>query len=77
MFLCFNMVHLMQAIGHGGVSFLLAVVRQLVFNIPLLFVMNHLFGVNGIVWTQMVADLFTVIFSYAVYFRMKARGLIN
>jgi len=33
--------------------------------------MNHLFGISGIVWTQMTADLFTVIFSYVLYFRIK------
>ena len=37
MFLCFSMVHFTQAIGRGRDSFVLAVIRQLVFNIPLLF----------------------------------------
>ena len=77
MFLCFNMVHLMQAVGRGRESFLLAVVRQLVFNIPLLFLLNHLFGIYGIVWTQLVADLFTVIFSYALYFSLQRRIFVT
>jgi len=55
MFLCFSMVHFTQAIGRGSASFLLAVVRQLVFNIPLLFLLNGLFGMMGIVWTQATA----------------------
>lgn len=73
MFLCFNMVHFMQAIGKGRVSFLLAVVRQLVFNIPLLFFLNHLFGIFGIVWTQLAADICTVIVSYIVYFKVMRK----
>ena len=67
MFLCFSMVHFTQAIGRGKVSFWLAVIRQLVFNIPLLFLLNMLFGTTGIVWTQAVADLLTVIVSYILY----------
>ena len=73
MFLCFSMVHFVQAIGRGRESFLLAVVRQLVFNIPLLFLMNRLFGMTGIVWTQALADLCTVIVSYAVYARIRKK----
>ena len=57
--------------GRGRDSFLLAVIRQLVFNIPLLFLFYHLFGVQGIVWTQLIADLFTVAVSYLIYFRIR------
>ena len=71
MFLCFSMVHFTQAIGRGKESFYLAVVRQLVFNIPLLFLFSSLFGMTGVVWTQAVADLFTVIVSYIIYARIR------
>ena len=71
MFLCFSMVHFTQAIGRGKESFWLAVIRQLVFNIPILFVMNRIFGMTGIVWTQAVADLFTVTVSYIIYARIR------
>ena len=73
MFLCFSMVHFTQAIGRWRESFILAVVRQLVFNIPLLFLLNALFGTTGIVWTQATADLFTVIVSYILYFRIRKK----
>ena len=73
MFLCFSMVHFTQAIGRGRDSFLLAFVRQIVFNIPLLFLMNRLLGMTGIVWTQALADLCTVIVSYIVYARIRKR----
>ncbi|MBQ4490325.1 MAG: hypothetical protein II965_03660, partial [Pyramidobacter sp.] len=67
MFLSFHMVHTMQAIGKGRVSFALAAIRQLALNIPLLFVMNALFGMKGIVWTQVTADIINVIVSYVIY----------
>lgn len=73
MFLCFSMVHFTQAIGRGKDSFRLAVIRQLVFNIPLLFIMNRIFGMTGIVWTQATADLFTVTVSYIIYAGIRRR----
>lgn len=71
MFLCFSMVHLMEALGRGKDAFLLAVIRQLVFNIPILFLMDHLYGMNGIIWTQVIADCFTVTASYLLYYKVK------
>jgi Na+-driven multidrug efflux pump len=73
MFLCFSMVHFTQAIGMGKESFRLAVIRQVVFNIPLLFIMNRIFGMMGIVWTQVTADFFTVIVSYIIYAGIRRR----
>ncbi len=70
MFLCFSMVHFFQAIGRGSVSFMLAAVRQLGFNIPLLLILDHFFGMDGIVWTQFIADIFTVIVTYLVYWKV-------
>lgn len=73
LFLCFSMVHFMQVIGRGREAFLLAVVRQLVFTLPLLFLMNRLVDMTGIIWTQARADLCTVIVSYAVYARIRKK----
>lgn len=73
MFLCFSMIHFTQAIGRGKESFWLAIIRQIVFNIPMLIILNKIFGVEGIVWTQAVADTFTVIVSYAVYAGIRKR----
>jgi len=70
MFLSFHMVHFMQAVGRGKISFYLAVIRQLCLNIPIMLVMNALFGMIGIVWTQMTADIFNVLISYIIYFRI-------
>ncbi|MDO4312503.1 MAG: MATE family efflux transporter [Eubacteriales bacterium] len=67
MFLSFHMVHFMQAVDRGKISFELAVIRQICLNIPILFLMNALFGVGGIVWTQLIADAVNVIISYVIY----------
>lgn len=70
MFLSFHMVHFMQAVDRGNVSFLLAVIRQLFLNIPLLFLMDALLGMSGIVWAQLVADGVNVVISYIIYSRL-------
>ena len=70
MFLSFHVVHFMQAVNQGKCSFLLAVIRQLGLNIPLLFLLDHLFGMTGIVWTQTVADLTNVFISYVIFNRV-------
>lgn len=56
-----------QAMGMGKQSLILSSLRQGVVNIPLLFIMNHFFGLYGIVWTQLISDIITGIISYAVY----------
>ena len=56
-----------QAMGMGKQSLILSSLRQGVVNIPLLFLMNWLFGLYGIVWTQLISDVITAIISYAVY----------
>ncbi|MBQ8302488.1 MAG: MATE family efflux transporter [Clostridia bacterium] len=56
-----------QAMGYGKQSLILSSLRQGVINIPLLFVMNHFFGLYGIVWTQLISDVVTGVISYAIY----------
>lgn len=73
MFACFNFVFFFQAVGMGKYSLLLAVVRQLVFNIPMLFLFNHFFGMTGVVWTQLIADTCTALISFAVYKKVGKR----
>lgn len=73
MFLSFHMVHFMQAVDRGRVSFRLAVIRQLALNIPILFLMDALLGMTGVVWTQTIADAINVVISYVIYRRVLQR----
>ena len=72
MFLSFHMVHFMESVGRGKVAFWLCVIRQLCLNIPILIIMDHFFGMKGIVFTQVFADFFNVVATYIIYFRVKA-----
>lgn len=73
MFLSFFTVYLFQAFGKGHISLFLGVTRWLVFNIPMLFLLNALLGMYGIVWSQASADLLTVALSIFIYCRHKPR----
>ena len=67
MFLSFFHVYLFNGFGKGGYALFLGVMRWAVFNIPMLFILNRLIGINGIVWSQSAADVLTVALSFAVY----------
>ena len=67
MFMSFYHVHLFNSYGKGGKALFLGVTRWAVFNIPMLFIMNAIVGMYGIVWSQLIADIFTVILSMAVH----------
>lgn len=67
MFLSFFTVYIFQAFGKGRISLFLGVTRWLIFNIPMLFLLNAIFGMFGIVWSQVTADTLTVLLSFYVY----------
>lgn len=66
----FQMSYTFQAMGKGAKSLLLTSCRQGLVNIPLLFIMNGIFGLYGIVWTQLMADAATVALSLLLYLKM-------
>ena len=74
MFLSFHVVHLMQAVNRGQTALLLAVIRQLCLNIPILIILDHIFGMIGVVWTQTVADTINVVISYLIFRSIIRRG---
>ena len=73
MFASFYHVHLFNSYGQGRYALLLGVTRWAVFNIPMLFLMNRLVGMYGLVWSQLLADILTVTLSVIVHegFRKK------
>lgn len=71
MFLSFFHVHLFNGFGKGGHALFLGVMRWLAFNIPMLFLLNWLIGIYGLVWSQVTADIFTVLLSFFVYWRFE------
>ncbi len=77
MFLCFFTVHLFEAYGRGKLSLLLGVVRWAVFNIPMLLLLDHCFGMDGVIWTQVSADGLSAAFSLAVFLLWRKRAALR
>lgn len=77
MFLSFFTVHLFQAFGKGGTALYLGIQRWLILNIPMLFILNHFFGINGIVWAQLTADFINVLISFIIFERFRKHELNN
>ncbi len=73
MFLCFSTVHMFNAFGDGKLSLFLAVFRWLIVNIPMLFILNAVFGIFGLAWSQLISDIFVAAISYVIYFRYRRK----
>ncbi len=73
MFMSFYHVHLFNSYGKGNYALFLGLMRWLAFNIPMLFILNHFFGMFGIVWAQLTADILTVLLSFYVHFRYQRK----
>lgn len=67
MFMSFFTVNLFNGFGRGQEALFLGVTRWLVFNIPMLFILNIIIGMYGLVWSQITADILTVCLSLYVY----------
>lgn len=58
--------NMIQAMGKVVASFVLNLLRQGIFLIPLLFILNYFFGLDGVIYSNAIADYGAVIVSYAV-----------
>ena len=66
----------MNAVNKGKISFILSIVRHLVLIIPVMLIMNTIWGMTGLIWSQLVADGLNAGIAIAVYFRVD-RGIRN
>lgn len=64
----FQMVtaNLFQSIGKARISILLSLSRQVLFLIPALFILSHIFGLNGVWWSMPAADLAATVLTFIV-----------
>lgn len=75
MFMSFFTVYLFQAFGRGDKAFILGVSRWLILNIPMLFILNCVVGMYGIVLAQSAADILTVALSFYIFKRYERTSL--
>jgi len=67
MVLFFLMNTTFQAMGKGVQSLALVFCRQLFFNLPILFLLNAVIGMDGLTWTQPVADTLAFIVAFIMF----------
>lgn len=74
----FILINALQAMGAGRASFILSICRQGVLYMPLLFIMNRLAGVYGLVCALPIAELLSLVQTLLVYGRiiLEPRRLI-
>ena len=66
----FQKIYCLQAMGKGKESLILGVLRQGVFAIPIIFIMNYFLQLYGIVAAQLISDGITVIFATLIFRRV-------
>jgi len=74
-FLNYSTSYTMQALGDGRGTLVHAVVRELVFYIPFMYVMNRIFGVYGLVMALLVGETCGFFFALFLLDRWKKKNL--
>lgn len=59
--------YMMQAMGKGMESIMMTILRQGLLNIPMLIILNSIFGLYGLVWTQFVIEVIMLPVSLGIY----------
>lgn len=72
-FLNYSTSYCMQAVGDGRDTLLHAVVRELVFYIPFMFLLNSLFGSTGLACALIAGETCGAIFAHIIFTRWKKR----
>lgn len=66
---------LCQAVGKWQYSLAMLSIRQLCFNVPITFLLNHLFGMIGVPLGQPTCEIFSLPIALFVYYRCFVRAL--
>ncbi len=57
MMIGYHVVNYMNAVNKGMISFILAIIRHIVLIIPIMLIMNAVWQLDGLVWSQLAADV--------------------
>ena len=76
MFLSFIYVYFFQALGQGSMALFLVIMRWLMINIPMLFLLDRLFGQYGLAWSQLISDVLVAFFSWLLYHNYRKKHLL-
>ncbi len=77
----FVLVNTLQAMGAATQSLIVNVSRQGLLFIPLLFILEKEFGMNGLIWTQPIVDvlslLLAIVLLVPLYHKMSSESLLK
>jgi Na+-driven multidrug efflux pump len=74
MMIGYHTVNFMNAVNKGKVSFLLAIIRHIVLIIPVMLIMNAIWGLTGLVLSLPAADVINAAISLVIMAKVK-RGI--
>lgn len=63
----------MQSVGHAFPATVLSVLRQGILLIPLLYLLDRLFGLNGVIYGQSITDYIAVVLSVIMWRHIKKK----
>ena len=69
----FMNMNCMQSVGHAFPATVLSVLRQGILLIPLLYLLDALFGLNGVIYGQSITDYIAVVLSVILWQRIKKK----
>lgn len=71
-FICmdFMAVGVFQSCGMGKKALVFAILRKIIFEIPIIFILNHFFPLYGLAWAQTLAEIILACIAVAVLVRM-------
>lgn len=73
MALGFLILNFTQAVNKGKISFLLSIIRHLILSIPAMLILNAIFGMEGLIWSQTVADVINGVVSITIFLLTRKR----
>lgn len=71
MLLGLQTIYFAQAVDRGKLAFVLSVTRYVLLCIPAMIILNALFGIDGLVWSQSVSDTAFLIVAIFTYLRVR------
>lgn len=66
-----------QSMGKVIVAFVLSISRQGILYMPLLVILNRLFGFSGFIYAQPITDIIMLIFSSLLLFRVIKKSIVK
>ena len=71
MMIGYHVVNYMNAVNKEPVSFFLAIIRHVVLIIPIMLLMNGIWGLTGLIWSQLVADAGNALVAILIYLKVN------